>query len=127
MTDPQFNSVHEIANLTIVQRGDVTISTDGFLSGAITLTKLSPVRLNMPAAWTTANLTFQVSEDGTTFRNLYDDAGSETTVTAAASRSIIVDPLDFIGVGALKIRSGTAASTVGQAATRVIEVVYRLV
>lgn len=127
MTNSNFNSVHEIANLTIVQRGTVTIATGGVVSDALALLKQSPVRINMPAAWTTANLTVQVSEDGVTYRNLYEEDGREKTITVAADRSIIVDPIDYIGVGYLKLRSGTVGTTVAQAATRVIEVVYRLV
>jgi hypothetical protein len=74
----------------------------------------------MPAAWTAANLTFQVSHDGTNFFNLYDKDGTEYTVTADASRAIILPLSDWVGIEHLKIRSGTAAAAVNQGAERTI-------
>lgn len=77
------------------------------------------VNVIMPAAWTSGNLTFQGSRDGITFNNLYDDEGNELTVTAAASR-YIAGALKLAGIRYLKIRSGTSAATVPQAADRTI-------
>lgn len=122
-----FNSVHELANLKIVRTGTVTIATDAFLSNALEVGRLTPIRVNMPAAWSAANLTLQGSDDdGTTYRNVYN-TGGEYTITAAASRAIVLDPNDLVGFTHIKIRSGTAASTVGQAAARTVEIAYRLV
>lgn len=76
------------------------------------------VRISTPAAWTAANLTFQVSADGATWVNLYDASGNEYTVTAAASRGIIIPLSDFLGVRYIAIRSGTSAVPVPQGAQR---------
>lgn len=71
-------------------------------------------RIVMPANWTAANLTFQTSEDGVTWSNLYDRTGVEYTVTAAASHAIQLPVADFAGVRNLIIRSGTSAAPVNQ-------------
>ena len=99
-----------------------TIAAAGSLSGAVELKGADVIRIAMPAAWTAADLTFQISDDGgTTFRNVYWDWGPEMVVDAAASMSIELSP--FVGlhnVDQLKVRSGTAAVAVAQAAERLI-------
>jgi len=102
-----------------------TIAQSASLSNAVLITGRLPTRIDMPAAWTAANLTFQVSTDGLTYNNLYGDAGTEYTVTAAAARAIVLDPVDFAGVNYLKIRSGTAATPVAQEVARSLAVVTR--
>ena len=80
--------------------------------------------VGMPAAWDAANLTFQVSLDNqVSWLNLYDSSGSEYSVTAAASRAIMIPLADFIGVTDMKIRSGTAAAAVNQTANRTLTIV----
>ena len=78
------------------------------------------VVIQMPASWTTANLTFQVSLDGANYYNLYDDLGGEVTVNAAASRIIRLVPADWWAAPFLKIRSGTSGTPVNQAGDRSI-------
>ena len=73
----------------------------------------------IPSTWETANLTFQVSNDGVTYANLYDIEGAEVTLTAAAGKA---NALASVGealfpFGLVKIRSGTAASPVVQGVT----------
>ena len=87
----------------------------------------SLVGIVMPGTWTAANLTFQASNDNSTFTDLYNAAGTEVTVTAAASRWIAIDPADFAGVAYLKVRSGTSGSAVNQGANRTIGLVLRAV
>lgn len=73
----------------------------------------------MPASWTAAVLTFQGSLDGNNFFNVYDDTGAEVTVQAAASRFIVLsNPLLFLGLQRLMVRSGTSGAAVNQAADR---------
>lgn len=74
------------------------------------------VGIAMPAAWTAASLTFQVSADGTTWNELYNASGTEVSVIAAAGQFIAIDPTQWRGINAIKVRSGTAASPVVQAA-----------
>jgi len=102
----------------------VTIANGASLSGAVDLGPNRLFAIIMPAAWTTANLTFQVSADGTTYNNLYDDTGTEVTVTAAASQYIVISsPAKMLGARWFKVRSGTNASAVNQAAARVVTIV----
>jgi hypothetical protein len=109
-----------------VANQDVTIASGASLSGAARLPNgHCLVGIVMPAAWTAANLTFQASEDGAAYANLYDKNGTEITVTAAASRYIELSPSDWCAVPFLKVRSGTAASAVNQAAARTITLVTR--
>jgi hypothetical protein len=73
----------------------------------------------IPSTWETASLTFQVSNDGVTYANLYDSEGAEVTLAAAAGKA---NTLDSVGealfpFGLMKVRSGTAASPVVQGVT----------
>jgi len=104
---------------------DVTLTTSSPVSAAVELLGKVPVALQMPAAWTTANLTFQASKDGTTYANIYSDAGVEKVVTAAASRFIPLDPADFVGCRFVKLRSGTSSTAVTQAAARTVTLIVR--
>jgi hypothetical protein len=88
------------------------------LSAGTDLGLYRAARIAMPATWTAANLTFQASYDNATWNDLYDSYGVEYTVTAAASRSIILPIADFLGIRYIKIRSGTAATPVNQGAGR---------
>lgn len=103
----------------------ITIANGASLSSAIDLQGTSVVAIQMPSAWTAANLTFQGSNDDSTFDNLYDSSGTEVQVTAAASRYIAITPTNFQGVRYLKIRSGTSGSAVNQAADRVLVLVSK--
>lgn len=102
-----------------------TIANGASLSASIDLESQSLVGIHMPATWTAANLTFQVSEDGTTFDNLYDVNGVEKTINAAASRYIYVSPAEWVGVRFIKVRSGTSAAAVNQGAAANIQLVTK--
>ena len=84
----------------------------------------------MPAAFTGTALTFQAATatqglagaliEGT-YANVHDDAGTELSVTVAASRFVKLTgaKLDALrGIGFLKIRSGTSGSPTNEAAAR---------
>lgn len=100
-----------------------TIANGASLSGAIDLDGSTVVGIVMPAAWTTANLTLQMSHDDSTFNNVYDELGSEKTITASTSRYILLNPSDYLGADGLKIRSGTSGTPVNQGGDRSIIVV----
>lgn len=106
-----------------------TIASGASLSGAITMHQDQnpqvPVALEMPAAWTAASLTFAVSYDGVTYLPLYDDGGSELTLTVSTSRHVALEPRYFIGVRYLKVRSGPAGTPVNQGGDRDINVLTR--
>lgn len=98
----------------------VTIPANASLSGTVQLNEFVPVAIVMPSAWDAANLTFQASEDGTTFLDLYGTSGSELQVTAGANRFIALDPVQFRGARFLKVRSGTSGTPVNQSAQRTL-------
>lgn len=84
----------------------------------------------MPSGWTTAAITFQASQDGQTFYDMYDSAQTTTAVertiasgNAVTGRFFAFSLNDWLGANWIKIRSGTSASPVNQGADRVITVI----
>ena len=118
--DATANNTLSTVSATIAESGslsaEVDIGSSKVLCGII-----------MPAAWTAAGMTFQAAAaTGGTFYNLYDAYGTEKALTVAAERYIpIDDPAFWLGVRYLKVRSGTAASAVNQAAARTITLVTK--
>lgn len=108
---------------------NAAIAASGSLSGAVDTGVDHVVGLVMPAAWTTAALTFSVSHDGETYQALYDDAGTEVTIAsanAAAARTLCFSAsmqLALLPWRYLKVRSGTSGSPVTQAAARAVGLV----
>lgn len=102
-----------------------TIANGASLSAAVDLNERTPVALLMPAAWTAADITFQASLDNSTFYDVYDEAGSEYTLTVAVDQYIILDPVDLAGARYVKVRSGTGAAAQNQGAARIIGLVVR--
>jgi hypothetical protein len=100
----------------------VTIANAGSLSGAADLEGKAIAGIVMPADWTAAALTFQVSVDGTNFKNLYNDSGSEVSITVAADTFIRLTA-EWKGIRYIKVRSGTAGVPVAQGAERQIGLV----
>ena len=96
-----------------------TILDTESLSDAVELNGHSVLRIAMPAGWDTADLTFQVSDDGgATFRNVYWDWGAEMVVDAAASTVVELSPFVRLShVDQIKVRSGTSGSPVVQSGT----------
>lgn len=93
------------------------------LSNAADLRLGRLARISMPASWTTADLTFQVSKDGETYQNLFDYLDVEATAQVAASREVTVDIQPFLSVRFIKVRSGTSSVAVNQGAEREITLV----
>lgn len=81
--------------------------------------------LGMPAAWTAAVITMQVSQDGITYRNLFDEFGSEVTLTVAAGNEVALPVTRLAPYGWVKLRSGTAAAPVAQGANSLFTFVMR--
>ena len=98
-----------------LQSVQATIANGAALSGQVNLGNRLLVGIQMPATWTAASLTFQVSPDGgTTWLELYSTAGTEQTFTVAASQFIQIDPTQWRGINCIKVRSGTAGAPVNQ-------------
>ena len=102
----------------------LTIANGASLSGAVDLKGRKLVAIDMPSAWTAASLTFQASPDGVTYDDMYDGA-TERAITVAASRYMMLNIGDWIGVRFLKIRSGTAGTPVNQGGARTITLVVQ--
>lgn len=104
-----------------VTTATATIANAASLSGAVDCSGGRVCGILIPAAWTTANLTFQGSMDNATFADLYDSSGTEYTVTVGGvSRYIEVPLADFIGIRYLKVRSGTTGTPVAQGGSRTL-------
>lgn len=102
------------------------IASGQSLSGAVQLGSMRMFAIVVPSGWTTANITFQSSIDGTNWAEVYDSSGAEVTFTVGASPPYFVQNLDasqFLGTQYLKIRSGTAASPVNQASGATLTIV----
>lgn len=111
-----------------LKRISATIANGASLSGAVDLAGLTLVGIEIDeSGWTAAALTFQASTDGTDYDDLYDAAGEATVASAqvAAGRYITLDPAKFQGVNHIKVRSGTGAVPVNQAAERTLALVAR--
>jgi len=97
------------------------------LSGAVNLSGWTLIGIDMPASWTAANLTLQASVDNSTWDDVFDFLGTEVTITAAASRFILLNPADFVSVRYLKVRSGTSGTPVNQGGARTITLIVRAI
>jgi len=81
--------------------------------------------VQMPAAWTTAAISFSVSADGETFSplywngNLYEIASN---AGSAAGKAVSLEPSAFAGWPYVKILSGKHGSAVNQGAERTISI-----
>ncbi len=95
------------------------IANGASLSSVVELGAGKLVAIQMPAAWTAAALTFQASIDGTNYFNVYDN-GTERNYTVDASRMLVLQLSDWVGIKYLKIRSGTAGTPVNQGADRTL-------
>ena len=84
------------------------------------------VGIETPAAWTAAGLTFQASGSAAAaVADVYDNGGSEYTVSAAAAHYVIMSPADVLGWKYLVVRSGTAGTPVNQAGERTLNLICR--
>lgn len=106
----------------------VTIPAGESVSDAVDVFSYRCIAIIMPSSWTAANLTFKVSSTLTgTYNDLYDDAGTELTALAAASRVISIDAGSGVmgPVRYLQIRSGTSGTPVVQTAARTLTLLLK--
>jgi hypothetical protein len=96
-----------------------TITSGQSLSAAVALHGERVSLIEMPSSWTAAGLTFQGSNDNSTFCDIWDESG-ELQIAVAASRRIQVNTDTLSQQAYLKVRSGTAASPVAQGGTRTL-------
>lgn len=99
---------------------ECVIASSGTVSTAVDLHGHNLVGCVMPAAFTGTAITFQGSQEGTTFTDLYDTAGSALSITVAADRFILFTPSDFAGVRFIKLVSGSS-----EGAERTLTLIHR--
>jgi hypothetical protein len=111
----------------IQNTASATIANGAALSAPVCVGSKVLCALIMPAAWTAADLTFQVNYDnGTTWGDLHDGDGNEIRIPApAAAENRALDPSLFASCMFLKVRSGTSGTPVNQAAARTLTLVTR--
>jgi hypothetical protein len=109
-----------------------TIANAASVSGSITRqldTGQALAGFVMPAAWTAASITFEVSIDGgTNWRQLYYAGGVYTIAAAGGAAASLAASLVrevFEGWPLVRFRSGTTAVPVAQAAERIITLVFK--
>lgn len=99
------------------------------LSGQVNLGAKTLVGIFVPAAWTTAGMSFQASADGgLTFGELVDQTATAiavSSITGGAAVFIAFDPTKLRGVNCIKVRSGTAGAPVNQVSQVTLELVLR--
>ena len=104
----------------LLSRLSCVIAINTSLSAAVALHGARVSEIEMPAAWDAAILTFQASNDNSTFFNVVDDTGNEYFIVAVAGQRIHINS-DYISQMAyLKIRSGSSLTAVSQTAARTI-------
>jgi hypothetical protein len=102
-----------------------TVPNGGSLSPAVDLRGFQPLAIQMPAAWTAASITFEVSDDGTNFADLYNTSG-EYSLTVAVDRAVALsNPNELSGFKYIKVRSGTSGTPVNQGADRIIKIIAK--
>lgn len=111
----------------------VTISSGTAVSEAVRLGERTLVGVYFPGTWTAADVTFEAgpqvpgSEDSAdvSWHDVYDQDGNEVTVSEPAGgfadvHAAVEEPAQFEGAEWLRVRSGTAATPVNQAADRIL-------
>jgi len=102
-----------------------TIGAGQSLSSPIDLTNMRRVAFIMPAAWTSAVLSFQACDtiDGT-YKNVLDSSGSEINYTVTAN-TVCADLNELAALSFIKIRSGLSTAAVLQTQPREIVVLAK--
>ena len=111
----------------------VAIANGASLSVEVNVGPFRIVGIQMPAGWTAANLTLQALVDqpagnppAPVFGDVVDTAGTELVLAAAPAAGkyvAIADTAALQGLGRIKVRSGTLALPVAQAAARTLYLV----
>jgi hypothetical protein len=86
-----------------------SIAAGESLSDGLDCTGGNIVRLTMAANWTPANLTFQISTDGTFYNDLFRPDGEEVMMNMEPGAAVVVGHLgEYLkAIAHLKIRSGS--------------------
>lgn len=101
-----------------------TIANAASLSDSVEVGSGEVVGLMVPT-WTSAEITFQGSHDGTTFSDVHDSAGAEVSIPATTGGRAVQAPAALKGFAFIKIRSGTSGTPVNQGAERLVRVIIK--
>ncbi len=70
--------------------------------------------------WTAAVMTFQVQGADGTYRDLYDEFGTEVQVATFTGGQAVALPVNVLGSTSIKVRSGTTGAPVNQGGARTV-------
>lgn len=122
MLGQSFGSSSQAKTAPVTTTVSIPINTSIMATG-LDLLGCTPAAIEMPSAWTTANITVSASSTlAGTYKDVYDEYGSEVTITAAASRFIRLNPADWWSHRFIKLRSGTSGTPVTQTAARTLTI-----
>ena len=124
-----FKSVHQAADDRYIDVYASAYVATGTQCAAVDLDGRAPVRLLMPAGWagTAPVVRVDVSDDGTTYRELWS-AGTAYTVAVKASQAVRVDPETFWGCRWIRLVGTSAKGTaVAQTTQGSVGIVARLI
>jgi hypothetical protein len=111
----------QYTNPIISYENSATIASLGRNSSAVTIGSMTICGLIMPATWTAATLSMEMSIDnGVTWHQVYDNDGTQIVLTVDASRYVKLDPADFAGINTLRL-----VSSADQAEERTIVIAAR--
>lgn len=100
----------------------ITIASGAALSAAFSMEEFNQGQLAMPAAWTAADIGFQISDSyGGTYQPLYNASGLVVISGPTANNTYLL-PADIAAARFVKLWSNTGGSGTNQAADRVIRV-----
>lgn len=103
-----------------------TIPSGASITGDFAIGGKTPVGIYTPAAWTAADMAFEVSRNGSDWSPVRDADGNKVLVTGfTAGDYIALPPGAFNGINHLRIRSETDGTPVNQAADRSVVLVTR--
>ena len=105
-----------------------TIASGGSVSGSIDLMGAAMIGFVTPAAWTSAALTIEVSDDNVNWSSAYDAYGAQVGLIASpvVATRYAVDVTALLPWRFVRFRSGTSASPVVQGADRAFTVIARV-
>lgn len=116
----------------------VQIPANQALSGEVDLGGANLLAIEMPEGWSGTIITFQakavrhspasVGQEAEDWDDVYDDTGTEVSVTVGANRIVVIGTVTKAAIAALRfirVRSGTAAAPFGQNPTREIRLITK--
>jgi hypothetical protein len=112
----------------VVDTATATIAEDADSSDAIFVGDYALFGIVMPSTWTAADISFEVSLDGTTYQHMYDETGAEVSITPTAGTTLMFEAdfaSRFLGAKYVKIRSGVSGAFVNQAGARTLTIIGR--